>query len=54
MTRGQVLKDGLEPKQKQLQLECAQEQLRATISEVKAEERVYQMIEERDGLSGEL
>jgi len=53
MARAQVLKDGLELKQKQLQLQYDQEQLnlRAKISEVKAEERVYQMFEERDGLS---
>ena len=40
-------------KQKQLQLQHDQEQLklRAKISEVEAEERVYQMFEERDGLS---
>ena len=52
MARAQVLKDGLELKQKQLQLQYDQEQLnlRATISEVEAEERVYQMFEERDGL----
>ena len=53
MARAQVLKDGLELKQKQLQLQHDQEQLnlRAKISEVEAEERVYQMFEERDGLS---
>lgn len=53
MARAQVLKDGLELKQKQLQLQYDQEQLnlRAKISEVEAEERVYQMFEERDGLS---
>jgi len=53
MAHAQVLKDGLELKQKQLQLQYDQEQLnlRAKISEVKAEERVYQMFEERDGLS---
>ena len=43
MARVQVLKDGLELKQKQLQLQHDQEQLnlRAKISEVEAEERVY-------------
>ena len=53
MARAQVLKDGLELKQKQLQLQYDQEQLnlRGKISEVEAEERVYQMFEERDGLS---
>ena len=53
MARAQVLKDGLELKQKQLQLQHDQEQLnlRAKISEVEAEERVYQMFEERHGLS---
>ena len=53
MARAQVLKDGLELKQKQLQLQHVQEQLnlRAKISEVEAEERVNQMFEERDGLS---
>ena len=56
MARAQVLKDGLELKQKQLQLQYDQEQLnlRAKISEVEAEERVYQMFEERDGLSDRL
>ena len=56
MVRAQVLKDGLELKQKQLQLQHDQEQLnlRAKISEVEAEERVYQMFEERDGLSDRL
>ena len=53
MARAQVLKDCLELKQKQLQLQHDQEQLnlRAKISEVEAEERVYQMFEERHGLS---
>lgn len=53
MARAQVLKDGLELKQKQLQLQYDQEQLnlRGKISEVEAEDRVYQMFEERDGLS---
>ena len=43
MVRAQVLKDGLELKQKQLQLQYDQHQLnlRAKISEVEAEERVY-------------
>ena len=56
MAPAQVLKDGLELKQKQLQLHYDQEQLnlRANISEVEAEERVYQMFEERDGLSDRL
>ena len=56
MARAQVLKDGLELKQKQLQLQYDQHQLnlRAKISEVEAEERVYQMFEERDGLSDRL
>ena len=56
MVRAQVLKDGLELKQKQLQLQHDQEQLNlwAKISEVEAEERVYQMFEERDGLSDRL
>ena len=53
MARAQVLKDCLELKQKQLQLQHDQEQLklRAKISEVEAEERVYHMFEERDGLT---
>ena len=53
MAHAQVLKDGLELKQKQLQLQHDQEQLnlRAKISEVEAEERVYQMFVEKDGLS---
>ena len=43
MARAQVLKDGLELKQKKLQLQHDQKQLnlRAKISEVEAEERVY-------------
>ena len=51
--RAQVLKDGSELKQKQLQLQQDQEQLnlRANISEVDADERVYHMFEERDGSS---
>ena len=53
MARAQVLKDGLELKQKQLQWKHIQEQLnlRAKIPEVEAEERVYQTFEERYGLS---
>ena len=53
MARAQVLKDGLELKQKPLLLQYDQEQLnlRAKISEVKAEETVYQIIEERVGSS---
>ena len=53
MARTQVLNDGLELKRKQLQLQHDQEQLnlRAKISEVEAEERVYQMFEEKDGWS---
>ena len=49
MARAQVLNDGLELKQRQLELQHDQEQLnlRAKISEVEAEERVYQMFEER-------
>ena len=48
MARVEVLKDGLELKQKQLQLQHDQEQLnlRTKISEVEAEERVYRMFEE--------
>ena len=53
MARAKVLDDGLELKRKQLQLQHDQERLnlRAKISEVEAEERVYRMFEERDGLS---
>ena len=53
MARAQGLKDGLGLKQKQLQLQHDQEQLNlgAKISEVEAEEKVYQMFEKRDGLS---
>ena len=56
MARAQVLKDGVELKQKQLKLQYNQEQLnlKAKISEVEAEERVYQMFEERDRLSDHL
>ena len=50
MARAQVLNDGLELKGRQLELQHDQEQLnlRAKISEVEAEERVYQMFEERE------
>ena len=53
MARAKVLDDGLELKRKQLQLQHDQERLnlRAKISEVEAEERVYRMFEERDDLS---
>ena len=51
MGRAQVLNDSLELKQRQLQLQHDQEQssLRATISEVEAEERVYQTFEQKGG-----
>ena len=50
MARAQVLNDGLELKGRQLELQHDQEQLnlRAKISEVEAEERIYQMFEERE------
>ena len=53
MARAQVLNDSLELKRKQLQLQHDQEQLhlRAKISEVEAEEKVYRMFEENDGWS---
>ena len=51
MAHAQVLNDGLELKRKQLQLQHNQEQLslRGKISEVEAEERVYQMFQEEKG-----
>ena len=53
MARVQVLNDGLELKRRQLQLKQDQKQfsLRAKISEVEAEERVYQTFEEKGGCS---
>ena len=53
MARAQVLNDGLEMKRRQLQLQHDQEQLKlkAEISEVEAEERVYRMFEEKRELS---
>ena len=56
MARAQVLNDGFELKRRRLELQHDQEQLnlRATISEVEAEERVYQMFEERDTWSDDI
>ena len=56
MARAQVLNDGLELKRRQLELQHDQEQLnlRAKISEVEAEERVYQMFEERESWSDDI
>ena len=50
IARALVLNDGLELKRRQLQLLHDQEQLnlRAKISEVEAEERVYHMLDERE------
>ena len=50
MAHAHVLNDGLEHKRRQLELQQDQEQLnlRAKISEVEAEARVYQMFEERE------
>ena len=56
MACAQVLNDGLELKRRQLELQHDQEQLnlRAKISEVEAEERVYQMFEERERWSDDI
>ena len=56
MARAQVLNDGFELKRRRLELQHDQEQLnlRAKISEVEAEERVYQMFEERDTWSDDI
>ena len=50
MVHAQVVNDGFELKRRQLELQHNQEQLNLTakISEVEAEERVYQMFEERE------
>ena len=56
MARAHVLNDGLELKRRQLELQQDQEQLnlRAKISEVEAEARVYQMFEERESWSDDI
>ena len=56
MARAQVLNDGLELERRQLELQHDQEQLnlRAKISEVEAEERVYQMFEERESWNDDI